>query len=636
MWSSCFWFCIPPPRPPPPPPPPRHHTPSFTHNFVTHHLSHSIFVTHLLSHTTLSHTIFRTPSSHTTLSHTIFHTPSSHTTLSPTIFHTHHLSPQLCHTTSLSHTIFVTHHLSHTIFVTHHLSHTIFVTHHLSHTIFVTHHLSHTIFVTHHLSHTSLSHTISHTPSLSHTIFVTTLSHTIFVTHHLSHTILGDMCLRFTWQAWRPTLRGKCGTLRHLPWFCVAGMALGDIYLRFAWQAWHFVTSTFVLRGRRGTWWQPPSFCVAGVTLMALGWLWWRALGALGRRWRRPTLRGRRGTWRHPPSFRVAGMALGDAAQLCVAGVALGDIHVRFPWLAWHADVALLDIHLRFAWQTGHLWHWAGSGGAWARLVAGDAAQLCVAGVALGGIHLRFASHAWQASTFVLRGRRGTYGTGLALVARLGALGRRCRRPTLRGRRGTWRHPPSFRVAGMALGDIRFRFAWQVWHFVTSTCVLRGSRGTWRHPPSFRVAGVALMASGWRFTFSCPAMNFSFCAVTAVSDMLWWLCTASWDPAHCSFATHHLSHTALSHTTFHTQLSHTRSYTQDFVTYTIFFVAHHLSHTTLSRTTLHIQLVLLLDPPPHSFVFPSFPVPATTFVTHYWKKLTCGVIRSFNFMFFAC
>ena len=45
---------------------------------------------------------------------------------------------------------------------------------------------------------------------------------------------------------------------------------------------------------------------------------------------------------------------------------------------------------------------------------AGDAAALCVAGVALGDIHLRFT---WQArhlatSTFVLRGRRGTYGTG--------------------------------------------------------------------------------------------------------------------------------------------------------------------------------------------------------------------------------
>jgi len=398
---------------------------------------------------------------------------------------------------------------------------------------------------------------------------------------------LRDIHFGFAWQAWRPTLRGKCGTWRHLPWFCVAGTALGDIYLRFAWQAWHFVTSTFVLRGRRGTyrkgwlWWrawarlgagdaaqlcvagvalgdiylawfcvagvalgdQPPSFSVAGVTLMALGWLWWRAWARLvAGDAAQLCVAGVALGDIHLAWFCVAGMALGDsqhwagsggalgrawsplvagdAAQLCVAGVALGDIHIRFAWLAWHADVALLDIHLRFAWQTGHLWHWAGSGGAWARLVAGDAAQLCVAGVALGGIHLRFAWHAWQASTFVLRGRHGTYGTGLALVARLGALGRRCRRPTLRGRRGTWRHPPSFRLAGMALGDIRFRFAWQVWHFVTSTCVLRGSRGTWRHPPSFRVAGVALMALGWRFTFSCPAMNFSFCAVTAVSDML--------------------------------------------------------------------------------------------------------------------
>jgi len=60
---------------------------------------------------------------------------------------------------------------------------------------------------------------------------------------------------------------------------------------------------------------------------------------------------------------------------------------------------------------------------AWARLVAGDAAALCVAGVALGDIHLRFAWQAWHlvTSTFVLR---GTCGTGLDLVARLGALGR--------------------------------------------------------------------------------------------------------------------------------------------------------------------------------------------------------------------
>ena len=84
------------------------HTPSFTHHFVTHYLSHIILVTqlchippfsHHLTHTTLSQTIFHTPS------FTTRHTPSlahlSHTTLSPTIFHHTILQPhlsRLCHT----------------------------------------------------------------------------------------------------------------------------------------------------------------------------------------------------------------------------------------------------------------------------------------------------------------------------------------------------------------------------------------------------------------------------------------------------------------------------------------------------------------------------------------------------------
>ena len=91
--------------------------------------------------------------------------------------------------------------------------------------------------------------------------------------------------------------------------------------------------------------------------------------------------------------------------------------------------------------------------------------------------------------------------------------------------------------------------------------------------------------------------------------------------------TDHLSHTTLSHTIFDTpsftQLCHTPSFTTPSLSHTIFhhtifhthnFVTHHLSSTS-------------------SFVFPSFPVPATTFLAHYWKKLTCGVIRSFYFFF---
>ena len=72
-------------------------------------------------------------------------------------------------------------------------------------------------------------------------------------------------------------------------------------------------------------------------------------------------------------------------------------------------------------------------------LVAGDGPVLCVADVALGDIHFRFTWQGWHSATFTF---------------------------VLRGRGGTWRHPPSFCVAGMAFGDIHLRFAWQVWHLL--------------------------------------------------------------------------------------------------------------------------------------------------------------------------
>ena len=82
----------------------------------------------------------------------------------------------------------------------------------------------------------------------------------------------------------------------------------------------------------------------------------------------------------------MAGVARGAAA-----GVALGDIDLRFAWQAWHLKTRR----------------------AWARLVARGAAALCVAGVALGDIDLRVAWQAWHllTSNTVLRGRRGTYMT---------------------------------------------------------------------------------------------------------------------------------------------------------------------------------------------------------------------------------
>ena len=137
---------------------------------------------------------------------------------------------------------------------------------------------------------------------------------------------LGDIHVHCAWQAWR--LRhwagsggafgrrlGKHSTWRHPPLHCVSGMAFHDIHLHFVWQAWHACDihirfswqATFVLRCRH-----PHSLCVAGVALAALGWVWWRVWAPIGRR-------------------------LGaNAAALWVAGMALGDIHLRFAWQAWH------------------------------------------------------------------------------------------------------------------------------------------------------------------------------------------------------------------------------------------------------------------------------------------------------------
>ena len=102
--------------------------------------------------------------------------------------------------------------------------------------------------------------------------------------------------------------------------------------------------------------------------------------------------------------------------HFCVAGVALGDIHLDFTWQAWH-NLTSTVVYRRLP------------------------RHFCVAGVALGDIHLDFTWQAWHnlTSTVVLRGRRGTDGTGWRPWA--GFRRRRDARdaaPLLRGRRGTW------------------------------------------------------------------------------------------------------------------------------------------------------------------------------------------------------
>ena len=118
----------------------------------------------------------------------------------------------------------------------------------------------------------------------------------------------------------------------------------------------------------------------------------------------------------------VPGGALGpgfgacDAAALCVAGVVQLDIHRRFTRQAWHELTSTVVLRGRRG-THGTVWR------AWSGLVARGAAALCVAGAALGDIHLRFTWQAWHS---------------WYCVARLVRLGRPGRRGTLRGRRGTW------------------------------------------------------------------------------------------------------------------------------------------------------------------------------------------------------
>ena len=96
--------------------------------------------------------------------------------------------------------------------------------------------------------------------------------------------------------------------------------------------------------------------------------------------------------------------------------------------------------------------------------------------MALGDIYLHFAWQAWYlvTSTFTSRGRRGTYGTGPALVARL--------------------------VLGLTLGAATL-LAWQAWHLATSIFTfftLRGRRGTYGTGPTWvarLVFGVTLGAA---------------------------------------------------------------------------------------------------------------------------------------------
>ena len=180
--------------------------------FVNHHLcqpsvpttNHHLFVNHLCQPPSFTY-IFQ---------------PS----LSTTIFHMHICQPSFCQP-SLSTTIFHIH-IS-TIFVNHHLcqpsvpttNHHLFVNHLCQPASFT--YMSTTIFHIHLCQTICVNHLCQ--PSLSTTIFHIHICQTICVNHlcqppsfhiHISQTICGG------------ALRGRRGTRRHSPSFCVAGVAL--------------------------------------------------------------------------------------------------------------------------------------------------------------------------------------------------------------------------------------------------------------------------------------------------------------------------------------------------------------------------------------------------------------------------
>ena len=144
-------------------------------------------------------------------------------------------------------------------------------------------------------------------------------------------------------------------------------------------------------------------------------------------------------------------------------------------------------------------------------------------------------------------------------------------------------------VAGVAIGDIHLRFAWQVWRLVTSTFSIH----------SLCVESVALMALGW----------------------LWWRAWAplvAVTPRHFAWQAWHLHRLVARYPT--------QSFTHIIVSHTSF------THTTLSHTTVHIQFFNFSIL--HQLLCLSFLArPATTIVSAYWKKLTYGVIRSFIVFF---
>ena len=491
----------------------------------------------------------------------------SHTTLSHTIFHT-----QLCHTPSFTHH-FVTHHLSHTT-LSHNIFHTqLFHTHNLSHNYFVTHNFATYNFVTYNF----LSYTIFHTP-LCHTLAFThtQLCHTLFFTHNfVTHSFHTPSFTHHLSHTIFVTHSLSHNSWRHLPAFGVAGVAIVD--------------------------------------LVALGWLWWRAwspLVAVGRPGRRATLRGKRGASWHPPSFHVA-------------GVALGDIYLRLAWQAWHLLILL---------------HLAGSGGALGRRWSPwGAAPL----VAIGDIHAASESISLKYIQIRLCQTQLCHAQSSHISLPHATLSHTTLSHTNLSHTNFSTHislthnflTHNFVTHNLfthvSLTSLTCNFTLTslshtiLSHTTLSRTVL--SRTTLSQTHNF-VTHTHNFVTRNSFTHTILSQtNLSHTTLSHTQSVTQLLCHTQLCHIQCTTLSHttfchiqYFTHITLSHTTLsHTTLSHTT-------------LSQAIFHTQLCHTTLHIQLLKLLILHHLHFPFCLFLPAASTTVSDYWEKLTCGVIWSFH------
>ena len=329
------------------------------------------------------------------------------------------------------------------------------------------------------------------------------------------------------------------------------------------------------------------------------------------------------GTWWHRRHF-------------CVAGVALSDMDSAFVWQAWHLR------HVTFAWQhlmTRHGTFWDGrcfcvaGVGTGLALVAGLVAGtvFCVAGVALDDIDVTFVWQMWHLLQTV-RFHDGLHGLS-------GDICSWCQNMPL---------PPLPTTESMVLARPVLAQLFRIQNschiqllvlhtqlFHTQLFHIRDSHTPRFHNTTFLHLSQATLTCNSSqtvlFTSHLSHLALSLhipCSFThthisvtpnAFTDNS---CTCTSSPGNsstCTSFTCQIFHTQL----FHQQL-HTRSCTYKFSTNNSF--THIQPPTTLSHTTLQNNRFCTI-----SFVFPAFPVPLPPPVCKSWKKLTCGVFRSFNF-----